>query len=96
MNIRNGRMVGAAFCIGILTGNAALAQVSETVDAKTAAYRQVHMSCAADTLRFCPEISHVTAMPRDQVMCLKTYRVDLTLGCRSALAAVKAATETEP
>jgi hypothetical protein len=96
MKIRNGRMAGMAFCIAILNCTAAMAQVSETVDAKTAAYRQVHMSCVADTARFCPAIDHVTAIPREQVMCLRIYRVDLTLGCRSALAAVKAATETEP
>jgi hypothetical protein len=51
--------------------------------------------CKSDTARFCPEIDQVTAMPREQVMCLKTYRVDLTRDCRTALAAVKSATETE-
>jgi hypothetical protein len=96
MKIRTGRLAGMAFCIGILSCTTAMAQVSETVDATTSAYRQVHLSCAADTVRFCPAINHATAMPRDQVMCLKIYRVDLTLGCRNALAAVKAATETEP
>ncbi len=91
-----GRTLAASLLIGIASCAAALAQeASASVESKTAAYRDVRTACERDTAKFCPAIAQATAIPRDQVMCLKTYRVDLSLNCRKALAKVKAATETE-
>jgi hypothetical protein len=95
MAIRIGRAMAASLGIGFMCCTAAAAQDIESAGAKATAYREVHSSCSTDTERFCPEIGQVTTIPREQVMCLKTYHFDLTLACRKALAHVKAATELE-
>jgi hypothetical protein len=95
MAIRIDHAIATVLGIGILSCTAAAARDSSSAETKATAYREVHTACKSDTARFCPEIDQVTAMPREQVMCLKTYRVDLTRDCRTALAAVKSATETE-
>jgi hypothetical protein len=96
MAIPTHRAVALIISIGFASCATAAAQDVASPAAKNAAYREMRMTCSADTARFCPAIGHVTATPRDQAMCLKTYRVDLSLACRKALAAVNAATETEP
>ena len=96
MAIPTHRMLALTLLIGFASGATAAAQDVVSPAAKNTAYREMHAACAADTTRFCPTIGQATAIPRDQAMCLKTYRVDLSLACRKALAAVNAATETEP
>jgi hypothetical protein len=95
MAIRIGHAVTTALGIIFLTGAAVAAQDNGAAETKAAAYLQVHAACKTDTARFCPALGQATAIPREQVMCLKTYRVDLTRECRTALAAVKSATEAE-
>ncbi len=90
MALRRGRAIGAVVA-GLLVCTAAAAQ--EVTPEAAAAYRRLGRSCAADAARFCPSVAQAPATPRDQAMCLKTYRFDLSLTCRSAMAAVKAATQ---
>jgi hypothetical protein len=95
MTIRIGTTVATIIGISFLTCAAAAAQDAGASNGKAAAYREVHTACKSDTARFCPEVGQATAIPREQVMCLKTYRVDLTRACRTALAAVRSATDAE-
>jgi hypothetical protein len=90
MALRTGRVIGAVVAF-LLVCNAAAAQ-DVTPDA-AAAYRKLGAACAADTARLCPSVAQAPADPRDRLMCLKTYHFDLSLMCRNAMAAVKAATQ---
>jgi len=88
--------IGAAFFVGLLACNAAAAQDDSPADARGAAYRRVAKLCATDAARFCPVMDQASTFSRDQVLCLKMYRVDLSLPCRNAVAAVLAATQAPP
>ena len=47
------------------------------------AYVAMGRACSADISRFCPDISPVQL--RNIAVCLKPYRSNLSLGCRSSL-----------
>ena len=47
---------------------------------------RVSASCGGDVARFCPELSG-TASPQNQLICLRPYKSDLSLGCRGAVKA---------
>ncbi len=96
MTIRKGHMFAAACLIGGLAGTAALGQEAQPGDKQAAAYREITAMCQADAERFCPAVDQSLASPRDQMMCLKTYRADLSLNCRKAVKAVVAATHPAP
>ena len=71
--------------------SAASAQVLEgapPVPTPASLMRRVSASCSGDVARFCPELSG-TASPQNQLICLRPYKSDISLGCRGA---VKAAT----
>jgi len=61
-------------------------------DAKAAAMRKVAGSCRTDVARFCPELGADRA-PRDTMMCLRAYRVDLSLSCRTAIRTAASASQ---
>jgi hypothetical protein len=93
MAIRTGRVFATACVVGVLTCTAALGQNTEPGDQQAAAYHAITLLCQADAERFCPSVDQTQASPRDQMMCLKIYRADLTLNCRRAVKAVTAATQ---
>jgi hypothetical protein len=64
---------------------------SDQPDAKAAAMSQVANSCVQDATRFCPELGDDPA-PRDMMMCLRAYQVDLSLSCRTAIRTAASAT----
>ena len=47
---------------------------------------RVSASCGGDVARFCPELS-ATPSPQNQLICLRPYKSDLSLGCRGAVKA---------
>ena len=61
-------------------------------DAKAAAMRRVANSCGTDVARFCPELGDERS-PRDTMMCLRAYQVDLSLSCRTAIRTAASATQ---
>ncbi len=70
------------FCL--LTGfSQALAQAFRPDHTKRAV---IEKTCARDLERFCPELAN-TGQLRNQVICLKPYRLDLSLPCRRAVTA---------
>ena len=96
MTMRTGRVFAAVFLIGGLAGTAALGQETQPGDKQAAAYREITALCQADTQRFCPPADQSPASPHDQMICLKTYRADLSMGCRQAVKAVIAVTHPAP
>jgi hypothetical protein len=46
--------------------------------------RRVANACRGETGRFCPEL-RASATGRDEVICLKYHKNDLSLGCRGAI-----------
>ncbi len=48
--------------------------------------RRVMASCADDVVRFCPNLSGASS-PQNQLICLRPYKSDLSLGCRGAVKA---------
>ena len=55
-------------------------------DTRAQAYRGVAGSCALDYQRLCPDDqAQSSPSPRAQVLCLKFYKSDLSLGCRKAV-----------
>ncbi len=91
MAIRTGCFLATACFAGVLACTAALGQDTQPGDKQAAAYHQITALCQADAERFCPPVDQALASPHDQVMCLKTYRADLSLNCRRAVKAVMAA-----
>jgi hypothetical protein len=51
------------------------------------ALRRVTTSCQPELARFCPALEP-SAIPRNQAICLKSYKTNLSLGCRHAVNAV--------
>ena len=49
--------------------------------------RQVTTLCQPELARFCPELPP-NAIPRNQAICLKSYKTNLSLPCRHAVNAV--------
>lgn len=52
------------------------------------AYRQVAQSCVTEYKRLCPAAELTGLRPRAMVLCLKPYKMSLSLGCRRAVNAV--------
>lgn len=76
----------------VLTAACALATPSLAAEPATpaahrAAMHAVALSCTEDYPRFCPDqgTSEITA--RDQLICLKPFKTDLSLPCRKAVTA---------
>ncbi len=78
-------------CVILATGvsfsGTALAQAKDPVAIRRAALKSVPTSCVAEYAKYCtpPTVGRPSA--RDQVICLKSHRPDLSLGCRSAVTA---------
>jgi hypothetical protein len=51
-------------------------------------YRQVVRTCKADYAKFCDTAPTASASGRDQAICLKYQKQDLSLPCRTAVNAV--------
>ncbi len=54
---------------------------------RQAAAKLVTGSCVADYLRFCPSAGDGPASGREEALCLKYFKPDLSLGCRRAVTA---------
>lgn len=50
--------------------------------------RRITGACRAETARFCPALAGSVPTPRNQLICLRPYKSSLSLGCRSAVAAL--------
>ena len=75
---------------GALLPGAALAQpapFASSQPGRQKAYAAMGRACGSEVARFCPEISPVQL--RNIAICLRPYRNNLSLGCRSALRATK-------
>jgi hypothetical protein len=102
MTVRAGGSFAAAVCVSLLVGGggAATAQDSDQDlvlgSGRAAEYQRVTQTCYRDVARFCPALDQAAATPRDQALCLKPFRLDLTRDCRAALAAVMAAAQPKP
>ena len=81
-------LFAAATVVAVLGHGTASAQAPG--DQRMQALRSVAAACASDTMRFCPAVDPQSSTPRDQVMCLKFFRADLSLGCRNAVSAATA------
>lgn len=49
------------------------------------AHRQVAQSCVTEYKRLCPAAELTGLRPRAMVLCLKPYKLSLSLGCRRAV-----------
>jgi len=85
-----GRLVGYGLPLVVVAVLlAASARAQEASAGPTAEnYRQVIRTCKADYAKFCDATSATTASGRDQAICLKYQKQDLSLPCRTAVNAV--------
>lgn len=70
----------------------AMAQATEAPPGRQAAYVNMARACIPEAARFCPDISGTQL--RNIAICLRPYRNDLSLRCRSALRATSTAEST--
>ena len=49
------------------------------------AMRRVSAACQAETVRFCPSLEALAPSPREQYICLKSYKSSLSFNCRAAV-----------
>jgi hypothetical protein len=88
---RRPAMISARFCwllvAAMLSANVAAAQEadSDPAAARAAAQRSVVGACSAEYARFCPATPSGVPSPRDEVICLKGYMVNLSPSCRKAV-----------
>ena len=47
--------------------------------------RRVSAACQAETVRFCPSLEALAPSPREQYICLKSYKSSLSFNCRAAV-----------
>ncbi len=75
------RLLAAAACLGAgLAASPAHAQ-----SAGQGALRRVSGACQAETVRFCPSLEALAPSPREQYICLKSYKSSLSFNCRAAV-----------
>ena len=74
-----------AACAAVLAGSprAPLAQ-----QPSRSAYRNVGASCAPEVARYCPLLLRSPGQYRNQAICLRPYRANLSLRCRRAVRTV--------
>ena len=79
------RLLAAASCLAApcLAASQASAQ-----SAGQGALRRVSGACQAETVRFCPALEALAPGPREQYICLKSYKSSLSFNCRAAVNAV--------
>jgi hypothetical protein len=88
---RRRTIIPAKFCwlfaAAMLFANVAAAQDTDTdpAAARAAAQRSVIGACSAENARFCPPTPSGVPSPRDEVICLKGYMVNLSPSCRKAV-----------
>lgn len=91
--VRRSRLWGASAILAVvLVGSGAAypqssEQSSSDQPSRSRLYKSVETACKADYLRFCPTLDPIAAGPRGQVICLKNFAPDLSLGCRKAVRA---------
>lgn len=74
--------------VALVLASPGLARAQEAAPGTpAAALRRVAASCKAETERFCPALAG-TASPRSQAICLRPYRISLSLPCRGAVNSV--------
>lgn len=84
--------IGRTAILGIVLALPAFAQEAATAPVKpprVKLLRDVTASCKVDYQRFCPTSRTGRISGGDEVLCLKFYRSDLSLGCRHAISAAQ-------
>ncbi len=83
MRLMAGSIVLVSFLlIAPLPGGPAPAAAQEQT--RSSLLARVAKSCQPETVRFCPELGE-KPMPQDQLICLRPYKINLSLNCRSAI-----------
>ena len=57
------------------------------VDGSPVQITRLEAACGPALSRFCPELTIAPGQTRNEIICLKPYRSNLTSGCRSAIVA---------
>lgn len=85
------RLLGLLIAIGMVTAQVgvATAQPATPLDPTpgSAGRYKLDKICAVSLARFCPDLATTPGQTRNQVICLKPYRISLPLACRSAVTA---------
>ncbi len=63
------------------------AQAQDKAPGRSSIAKLVTGACVADYARFCPGAEDRLASGREQALCLKYFKPDLSLGCRRAVTA---------
>lgn len=75
------RLLAAAACLGIGLG----ASPAHAQPARQGALRRISGACRAETVRFCPSLEALAPSPREQYICLKSFKSSLSFNCRAAV-----------
>ncbi len=76
------RLLATAACLGTALGPASQAHAQS---AGQGTLRRVSGACQAETVRFCPSLEALVPSPREQYICLKSYKSSLSFNCRAAV-----------
>ncbi len=52
------------------------------------AKRDIGKLCKQETIRYCPAFKGRTPTPRNQAICLRPYKMNLSFGCRRAVSTI--------
>ena len=52
------------------------------------AKRDIGKLCKRETVRYCPAFKARTPTPRNQAICLRPYKMNLSFGCRRAVSTI--------
>ena len=55
------------------------------IDGSPVQITRLEAACGPALSRFCPELTIAPGQTRNEIICLKPYRLNLTAGCRSAI-----------
>lgn len=80
-------MASLAFCAFLAGVAASQAQPATPGNAvgRRAALSSVATACREDYARLCPSDTNLVPTPRDEVICLRPLKADLSLHCRHAV-----------
>jgi hypothetical protein len=74
------RLLAAAGCVLAVQAHAQPAPASNQ-----GALRRISGACQAETARYCPALAQSAPSPREQYICLKSYKSSLSFNCRGAV-----------
>jgi hypothetical protein len=78
--------------IGLISINPSHAQDTDSNPdkrVKPSKFTGIVTACTVDYPKFCPNPGNTVVSGRDQFICLKFFKADLSLGCRRAVLAAK-------